>query len=142
MFTATERKKRRGTKLKWYISGPLIGIVVCVLLMLVTALLVEGGTLPPGVLKYLVIACVFLASAAAGTTSALRRGRGALETGLASGGIILFVILIATLIAPGGKIISPMFLKLSVASIAGGAFGGALCARRSGSAQKRSRRKR
>ena len=142
MFTENERKKRRGTKLRWYISGPLLGVGVCVVMMLVTALLVESGTLPPGVLEYLVIACVFIATTAAGIASAIRRGRGALETGVAAGGIMLLIILLATLIAPGGKIMSPMFLKLAIASIAGGAFGGALCAKRSGSGQKRSRRKR
>lgn len=142
MATGTERKKRRGTKLEWYASGPVVGFCVCVVLMLGTSLLVESGTLPSGVLEYLVIACVFLACVVAGMVSAIRRGRGALEAGIASGGILFLVILIATLVAPGGKIMSPMLLKLAIASIAGGAFGGAICAKRSGTSQKRSRRRR
>lgn len=142
MLIATERKKIRGTKMRWYVSGPLFGCVIIIILMYVVSLLVEGGTLPCGILDYMVIACVFLGSIVAGVTSAIQRGRGVIETGMAAGGIIFIAILLATLVIPNGKFIPIMLLKLSIAAIAGGAFGGSVCAKRSGSTKKRSRRRR
>ena len=140
MQTSVERKGKKRSRLRWYIFGPVLGAVVTILLLYLTAMLLERQILPYSLAREFVIACLFLGSAAGGAAAAKRRGSAALPSGLAAGAAIAAAVVILSLMVQGA--VSANCLRNVIAAVAGGAFGGALCLDRGRGKRKKHARKR
>ncbi len=142
MQTSVERKGKQRSRLRWYIFGPVLGAVVTIVLLYLTAMLLERQILPYSLAREFVIACLFLGSAAGGAAAAKRRGSAALPSGLAAGAAIAAAVVILSLMVQGEGAVSANCLRNVIAAVAGGAFGGALCLDRGRGKRKKHARKR
>lgn len=124
MSAAAKRKPIPRTA--WYISALLWSLAALCLSMFASALLVQRGLLEPGLMEYLALGCVLLASAVGGGRAAKRKGRGGLTAGLVAGAMLLALLMLLALIVPGGQVLTPMSLRIAIACAVGGAFGGTL----------------
>ncbi|MGI6025896.1 MAG: TIGR04086 family membrane protein [Candidatus Scatomorpha sp.] len=122
--------------------GPALGAVAAAALLYLTAVLLERQILPYSLSGDFVIACLFLGSTAGGAAAAKRRGSAPLPSGLIAGAAIAAAVVIVSLMAQGEGAVSADCLRHVIASVAGGAFGGALCLNRGGGKRKKRSRKR
>ncbi len=120
---------RRLSRAPWFLAGLLPGGAVLAGALLASAIGLSRGWLPTDSMEYLVIAAVFLASAAAGMRCARRRGHGPMTAGIASGGLAALTLCVAALFASGGGASPQMLMRLCVSGFTGGVFGGALSLR-------------
>lgn len=142
MQTSVERKGKKRSRLRWYVFGPALGAVAAAALLYLTAVLLERQILPYSLSGDFVIACLFLGSTAGGAAAAKRRGSAPLPSGLIAGAAIAAAVVIVSLMAQGEGAVSADCLRHVIASVAGGAFGGALCLNRGGGKRKKRARKR
>ncbi len=75
----------------------------------------------------LVLGAAFLGSTAAAIMSARRMGRGVMTMGLVTGVMFCLMTVVTSFAVSGGTGTGIMTLKLVICSLAGGAFGGAIC---------------
>lgn len=104
----------------------IVGMVVSALVLLLVAALMVNGILPQSLMDELVICSVVIGSAAGGTICAKKRGGGVITAGLAAAGVYLTIILIGTIFTAKSVEEGTLTLKIIVAALAGGCFGGAL----------------
>lgn len=142
MQTNVERKGKKRSRLRWYVFGPALGAVAAAALLYLTAVLLERQILPYSLSGDFVIACLFLGSTAGGAAAAKRRGSAPLPSGLIAGAAIAAAVVIVSLMAQGEGAVSADCLRHVIASVAGGAFGGALCLNRGAGKRKKRARKR
>lgn len=140
MSAIAERASKQTGINRWYVKGPLLGAFSSAALMYACALLFAKEVLPYGLLPYITIACVFAGCAAGGALAASARGKGRLPAGLMSGAAVLLLILIFTFASEDGSPASPQFVKMAIAALGGGIFGGALSAGRASKMHKKKRR--
>ena len=135
-----ERKGKGRQRLRWYLFGPLTGIVAAVAVCYVCAALLEREVLPASTMEPLTIASLFVGAAAGGATGAKRRGGAAIETGLICGAVPAALVVVAALAMPGDGPAAAGCVRAAIALTAGGAFGGALCLDRGKSKRRKLRR--
>lgn len=110
----------------WFLSGLIPALLALFGALLLLAVLYGRGVLSSDIMPETVIAAVFLSGTVSGLVCARKKGGGALIAGAVGGLSIAALILIGTIFTQGGRVISPEFLKLAIAALAGGVFGGAL----------------
>ncbi len=125
--TPTERRGKRRQRLKWYLFGPVTGLIAIAAIGYACAVLLERQVFPSSTLEVLTIASVFLGSTLGGIAAAKRRGASALEAGGLSGAVLAILVVLVALVAPGEGPATATCLRFVIATVAGGAFGGALC---------------
>lgn len=123
----SDRKKGGNTVLQSSAAGAFTGYILTMALLYVLALLICAGTLEEALADELVLCAAFLGATAAAVISAKRRGRGVMTTGLAAGAFFCLMAMVTSFGVSGGTGTGIMVLKLMICSVAGGAFGGALC---------------
>lgn len=111
---------------RWYIAGPLLGIVTLAALLFVCAWLLSGGFVPGEIADEVAVAALFLSAFAGGGCSAKRRGRGVLAAGAIAGGSLAALVLLAAACNPEGAALGPANLRALLALTAGGMSGGVL----------------
>ena len=116
--TPTERRGKRRQRLKWYLFGPVTGLIAIAAIGYACAVLLERRVFPASTLEML--------------TSAL-------EAGGLSGAVLAILVVLVALVAPGEGPATATCLRFVIAAVAGGAFGGALCLDR-GRAKRRKKR--
>lgn len=109
------------------VFGAIIGAVLLIILLYISALLISAEYIPESFDENLIIVSVFLGATVCAVTAVKRRGTGAMVTGLAAGLIYLVLIMVVSALIPQGRMLGDMTLKILICCITGGAFGGALC---------------
>lgn len=92
--TPTERRGKRRQRLKWYLFGPVTGLIAIAAIGYACAVLLERQVFPASTLEMLTIASVFLGSTLGGIAAAKRRGASALEAGGLSGAVLAILVVL------------------------------------------------
>ncbi len=126
MKKSKDTKEAKNGLLRHSIIGSIIGLAVTLILMLVFALTISTGLVAQSLQDSLVVFCVVIGAAAGGLYCAGKQGGGVITAGMLSAvGYIVLVLAVTMLVARrDGQ--EGVLLKVIIASVAGGTFGGAL----------------
>ncbi|NCB52394.1 MAG: TIGR04086 family membrane protein [Clostridia bacterium] len=128
-----DRKKRDGSKTgKWYIRGPIGGLVAATVLLYVWSALLSADLIPSSLLEEGALMSLFLGAAIGGVAAAKIKREGVLSAGAATGAEMCAVILLVIMFRPSGQVLSEETLKTAICALGGGAFGGVLCLQKAG----------
>lgn len=129
-----DRRKKDGRKAgKWYIRGPVIGMIVAAVLLYIWSVLLSGDLIPSSLLEEGALCAVFIGAALGGVAAAKARREGVLVAGAATGAILFAFILLVIILRPTGQVLCDETLKTGICSLGGGAFGSVLCLQSAGS---------
>lgn len=123
-------KKESGVDVKKLIrhsaAGAVIGLLVTMMAILVFAALMLSGTLPETLLDSLVLVSVIMGATIGGVFCAGRQGRGVITAGLSSAVAYVLLALIGTMLFQKNNEEIALTLRVIIAAVAGGCFGGVL----------------
>jgi putative membrane protein (TIGR04086 family) len=102
------------------------GLVITALVLLVVALLASAGILPADMAEEYVLCAVIIGTTFSGVICAKKTGGAVLVAGLLSAACFLIVVLLGTLFVGGGSGNGALTLKIILAAVVGGCFGGTL----------------
>lgn len=125
-------KKRKDTKevktglLRHAAVGAVIGLAVTLLLILVFSLTVSTGLVSQSLQDSLVVFCVVIGTAAGGLYCAGKQGGGVVTAGMLSAVGYIALVLIVTMLVAGRDGQEGILMKVIIAAVAGGTFGGVL----------------
>jgi|GEM_PF-1885381 len=106
--------------------GAIIGLLVTFAALLpVSALMVEK-VLPVAMSDAFTLASVIIGTTFGGVHCARRQGRGVIIAGLAASGVYVLLVFLGTLLFMKRGAEAPLTLKIIIAAVAGGCFGGTL----------------
>ena len=107
-------------------KGALLGMALTLIAIFVFALLMRTGTLPNTLSDALILAGVVLGSAAGGLYCAGKQGGGVVVAGLTAAAAYTVLALLGTLVFQKNGNETALTLRVIIASVAGGCFGGVL----------------
>jgi len=123
-------KKESGVDVKKLIrhsaAGAVIGLLVTMMAILGFAALMLSGTLPETLLDSLVLVSVIMGATLGGVFCAGRQGRGVITAGLSSAVAYVLLALIGTMLFQKNNEEIALTLRVIIAAVAGGCFGGVL----------------
>ncbi len=126
-MTSTKEKKAGASGLiKTAAKSAVLGIVITVLLLLGISALAVAGIISLDMSDEYVICSVIIGSAVSGATCAKKMGRGVITAGLTAAGVYLVVILIGSIFTVKPANEGTIIIKIIIASMSGGCFGGVL----------------
>ena len=126
MKNVKEKQKPKSALLKHALVGGVLGLLISLAVMPILALTISSGLVAESLTDSFVVISVIIGSAAGGLYCAGKQGGGVVTAGAASAGsYILLVLLISLMTAKSGERGS-MILKVMIATVAGGTFGGVL----------------
>ena len=123
-------KKERGTDkrslIRYSFKGALLGMLITMAIIFVLAVLMRSGALPVTLGDTLILVAVILGATAGGLYCAGRQGGGVVVAGLTSAAAYALLILLGTMLfrKNGGE--AMLTMRIIIASVAGGCFGGVL----------------
>ncbi len=103
-----------------------VGLLVTLLLLLAVAAGVVAGAVSQEMLDDFVLFCVIAGSAVGGVSCAKRWPGGVLTAGIAASAVYFLIVLAGWAFTAGGAGEDSILLKVAIASLAGGMFGGTL----------------
>ena len=118
-----------------------IGLLVTMVLLLGISALVVTGIIGMELSDALVICTALAGAAVGGSYSAKRMGRGVVIGGLAAAGVYVGVVIIGTIFTANSNPENDLILKIIIAALCGGAFGGVVRLYRRDKKSKARRRK-
>lgn len=118
--------------------GALIGIIALGIIMALATFAFEAEVISESLMPEVVIGCTFISATIGGIVSSKRHSRGLSAAGVLQGVLLFLPLMIIGSAVCEGAVLGNMTLKILIASIAGGSFGGALCMERG---KKKRRRK-
>jgi putative membrane protein (TIGR04086 family) len=107
--------------------GSIVGALILMILLYLAAVLISAEYVPEAYMGDITVGSVFAGATVCAVVAVKRRGTGAMVTGLVAGVIYFAVIVIISALGSEGRLFGDMTLKAGISSVAGGAFGGALC---------------
>jgi len=122
--------KERGINKKGLIknsaAGALLGIIITMAMLFLCSVLLLTGTVPSSLRDPLILLTVIAGATVSGLYCAGRQGRGVVTAGLASSAAYVVLILICTVLFKKNSGETALTLKIIIAAVAGGCFGGVL----------------
>ena len=118
-----------------------IGLLVTMVLLIGISTLVVSGVIGMELSDALVICAALAGAAVGGNYSAKRMGRGVVVGGLAAAGVYVAVLVIASIFTANSSSENGLTLKIIIAALCGGAFGGVVRLYRRDKKSKARRRK-
>ena len=126
----TETRTRNNNALR-LASSVLMGILAAALLLMAAAMLYDSEKIGNESTPEIIVTVNFAGAAVAGIAAAARKGGGAaLKAGLIAGILFMAVLIAAGLIICRGSVSTQDAVRISICSLCGGLFGGALCMKR------------
>ena len=123
----TGEKKQGGTGLlQTALKSAVLGVLLTLLLLLGVAALIISRTVSPDMSDEFVVCCVLLGATLSGAHCAKLRGGGVITAGLTAAAIYLAIILMVSVFTVKSEAEGPLTVKIILASVAGGCFGGVL----------------
>lgn len=123
-------KKESGVDVKNLIrhsaAGALIGLLITMIATLVFAALMLSGVLPETLLDSFVLVSVIMGATIGGMFCAARQGRGVITAGLSSAAVYVVLALVGTMLFQKNNDEIALTLRVIIAAVAGGCFGGVL----------------
>ncbi|MEA4895484.1 MAG: TIGR04086 family membrane protein [Oscillospiraceae bacterium] len=122
--------KERGTDKKsllgYSVKGAFLGMLITMAIIFVLAAMMQTGVLPVTLRDTLMLVAVILGATASGLYCAGKRGGGVVVAGLTASAAYALLILLGTLLfrRSGGE--APITMRIIIAAVAGGCFGGVL----------------
>ena len=108
-------------------SSALMGYLLTMILLYIMAVLIYAGILDEGLAEEMVLGSAFIGATVSAMISAKRWGSGVITSGLVAGAIFCCMAIVTSIGISGGEGMGIMTLKMVICSLAGGAFGGAMC---------------
>ena len=112
--------------IKRSLTGAIIGLLITMAAIFVFAALMVSGTLPETMKDSFVLVSVLLGATLSGVSCASRQGGGVITAGLSSAAAYVLLVLIGTILFKRNTGEIALTLRIIIAAIAGGAFGGVL----------------
>lgn len=107
-------------------KGAALGFGVSLVLLLVVAALMLGGLFSEALADSLVLVCVLVGATAGGLRCAGKQGGGVVVAGLCAAGFYVLFVLMGTLLFKKTGAEEMLTMRVLIASVAGGCFGGVL----------------
>ena len=108
------------------LAGAVIGIFITMVVILIFAALMVTGALPESLRDTFILVAVLAGATVSGVFCAGRQGRGVVTAGLSSAVAYVLLVLLITLIFKDNSNEMALTLRIILAVIAGGTFGGVL----------------
>lgn len=123
-------KKESGVDVKSLIRhsavGAAIGMLITMMAVMVFAALMLSGTLPETLRDSFVLVSVIMGATLGGVFCAGRQGRGVITAGLSSAVAYVLLVLLGTMLFQKNNDEIALTLRIIIAAVAGGCFGGVL----------------
>ncbi len=112
--------------IKHSMAGAAIGILITMMAILAFATLMLTGVLPETLRDSFVLVSVILGAMVSGLLCAGRQGRGVIIAGLSSAAAYVLLVLLGTMLFRKNSDEIALTLRVIIAAVAGGCFGGVL----------------
>ena len=112
--------------IKHSLTGAVIGILITMMAILVFAALMVMGALPESLRDSFILVSVLVGATISGVFCAGRQGKGVVTAGVSSAAAYVLLLLLVTLIFKDNSDEMALTLRIILAVIAGGTFGGVL----------------
>lgn len=126
MKTTKAKKDAKEGLVKCAAKSALVGIIVTAALLFAVSWLTVAGMLPGDMSDEYIICAVIIGSAISGFICAKKMGGGVIIAGLTAAAFYLVVVLIGTIFTAKPAEEGILTLKICIAALAGGCFGGTL----------------
>ncbi|MFB0920881.1 MAG: TIGR04086 family membrane protein [Oscillospiraceae bacterium] len=124
------RKKERGADKKsliqYSVKGAFLGLLITMAVIFVMAVLMLSGTLTETLRDTLILVAVILGATVSGLYCAGRQGGGVVVAGLTAAAAYAVMILLGTLLFRKNGNEAMLTMRIIIAAVAGGCFGGVL----------------
>lgn len=108
------------------IKAALIGLVITITVMLGLSALMLIGAFDESLMDTLVLVAVIIGATVSGLSCAGKQGRGVVIAGLAAAAAYAVLVIVLTILFGGNNAEPALTLRVIIASVAGGCFGGVL----------------
>ena len=112
--------------IKHSLAGAIIGMLITMMAILIFAALMVTGALPESLRDTFILVSALVGATISGVFCAGRQGRGVVTAGLSSAAAYVLLVLLITLIFKDNSNEMALTLRIILAVIAGGTFGGVL----------------
>ena len=112
--------------IKHSMLGAIIGMLVTMAALLIFASLMLTGVLPETLRDSFILVTVILGATLSGVLCAGRQGRGVITAGLSSAAAYVVLVLLGTMLFKKNSDEIALTLRIIIAAVAGGCFGGVL----------------
>lgn len=121
-------KNKKGEDRLAYVSakGAAAGLLTTLLLMLAVAWGMASGAVSRNMTDDLIVCCVVAGTTLGGWLCAKKQDRGVVTAGLCASGMYLIPVLVASIFVQGSSSEEGITMKIIIAALLGGAFGGVL----------------
>ncbi len=123
-------KKERGTDkkslIRYSFKGALIGMLITMAIIFILAVLLRSGALPVTLRDTLILIAVILGATVSGLYCAGRQGGGVVVAGLTASAAYALLILLGTMLFRKNGSEAMLTMRIIIAAVAGGCFGGVL----------------
>ncbi len=126
MKSIKEKKKPKSDLFKHAFVGSVMGLLISLAVMPLFALIISTGLVQESLADSFVVISVIIGGAAAGLYCAGKQGRAVVTAGAASAASYILLVLLITMMTAKRSGQESMILKVMIASVAGGTFGGVL----------------
>ncbi|MEG1404194.1 MAG: TIGR04086 family membrane protein [Oscillospiraceae bacterium] len=121
-----ENENNQLSLIRYSFIGAAMGILLTLLLIFVFAVIITTGKASPELTDTFVLLSVVAGAALGGAVCAGRQGRGVITAGLATAAVYIAIVLLVTFAMANRSDAPALTLKVIIASVAGGVFGGVL----------------
>lgn len=122
--------KERGTDkkglVKHSIKSALLGLIVTMAFMFIISALMLTGAVPDSLKDTMILVAVVIGATASGLYCASKRGGGVVVAGITAAAAYIILVLLGTILFGKSGDGPALTLKIIIASVAGGCFGGVL----------------
>lgn len=133
-------KKEGGTGkkvlLKNAVKGAVFGMIVTAVLIFVFSVLILKGTMPETLSDTCILISVLLGAILSGRYCAGKQGGGVVIAGLTAAAVYVVLVLLGTMLFNKSGVDGTLMLRVLIAAVAGGCFGGVLKLHRKGKKSK------
>ena len=114
------------TLIKHSVAGAIIGMLITMAAILIFAALMLAGVLPETLRDSLILVSVIVGATVGGVFCAGRQGGGVVVAGLSSAAAYVLLVLLGTMLFKKNSDEIALTLRIIIAALAGGCFGGVL----------------
>jgi len=133
-------KKEGGTGKKVFLKnavrGAALGMIITTVLIFVFSVLMLTGTLPETLIDTFILISVLLGAIVSGLYCAGKQGGGVVTAGLTAAVAYVVLVLLGTMLFRKSGVDGTLTLRVLIAAVAGGCFGGVLKLHRKGKKSK------
>ncbi|PKM73982.1 MAG: TIGR04086 family membrane protein [Firmicutes bacterium HGW-Firmicutes-16] len=121
-----ERSADKKSLIRYSVRGAFLGVVITMAIIFIMAALMLTGALPESLRDTFILVAVILGATVSGLYCAGRQGGGVVVAGLTAAAFYVVLILLGTMLFRKNSDEAMLTIRIIIAAVAGGCFGGVL----------------